>query len=153
MLQFFVNQAVFDVLNFEINLVFLIKPFSLHRKKVKTKSYLSWERKELLRWSKKDFFIIFEGLSIWNFLEGESLTLTKRYIIDSWKVSESEYTEALNMPGLHKVLQKTLYHKSLSGFWIFLRFWIWQSSKYAKITQDCEKTLHYRYLTGFWMCL
>ena len=45
------------------------------------------------------------------------------------------------------------HHRHLAGFWILLRFWIWQSFKYARITQDYEKTLHYRYLTGFWMCL
>ena len=33
----------------EIKLTFLIKPFSLHEKKVKTK--ISWELKELLRWN------------------------------------------------------------------------------------------------------
>ena len=46
--------------------------------------------------------------------------LIKRcYIIDVWQGSEyfsgSEYTRILNMPGLHKVLNKTLHYKYLLG--------------------------------------
>ena len=47
---------------FEI--IFLIKPFLLYDKNVKTKVYISWERKELLRWNKKAFFITFKVLSL-----------------------------------------------------------------------------------------
>ena len=66
------------VMNFEINLTFLIKPFFLHDQKVMIKlDYL--QQKELLRWNKKHFFIIFKGLSMKQitqiFLEGESPTL------------------------------------------------------------------------------
>ena len=49
-------------MNFEINLIFLIKLFFLHEQIVMTKTQISWERKELLRWNKKQFFIIFKGL-------------------------------------------------------------------------------------------
>ena len=38
-----------DAMNFEINLVFLIKPFFLQNQKAMTKTWTSWERKELLR--------------------------------------------------------------------------------------------------------
>ena len=40
-------------INFEINLIFLIK-FFLNEQKVKTKTEISWERKELLRWNKRN---------------------------------------------------------------------------------------------------
>ena len=67
-----------DAMNFKIKLIFLIKPFFLHDLKV-TKTEISSERKELLRWNKKAFFIISKGFSIKQithfFLEGESPTL------------------------------------------------------------------------------
>ena len=45
-------------------------------KKVKTKMWISWEQKELLRWNKKTFFIIFKGLSVAkNYLRRESASL------------------------------------------------------------------------------
>ena len=44
-----------DVMDFEINLTFLIQPFFLYDQKVLTKTLISWERKELLRWNKKHF--------------------------------------------------------------------------------------------------
>ena len=53
------------VIKFEINLTFLSNTsFCYMTKKVKTKSWISWERKELLRSNKKHFSIIFQGLSI-----------------------------------------------------------------------------------------
>ena len=68
-----------DIMNFEVNLVFLIKPFFLHDQNVVKKSSISWERKKLFRRNKKHFFIIFEELSIKQiqqiFLEGGSPTL------------------------------------------------------------------------------
>ena len=50
-----------DVMNFEVNLIFLIKLFFLHDQKVVTKSKISWERKELLRWNKKHFSSFLKG--------------------------------------------------------------------------------------------
>ena len=44
-----------DVMDFEINLIFLIKPFFLQDQKVMAKTEISWERKELLRSNKKHF--------------------------------------------------------------------------------------------------
>ena len=41
-----------DAMNFEVNPIFLIKPFFLHDQKVVTKTKICWERKELLRWKK-----------------------------------------------------------------------------------------------------
>ena len=38
-----------DVMGFEINLIFLVKPFFLHDQKVMTKALIYRERKELLR--------------------------------------------------------------------------------------------------------
>ena len=46
---------VCDVINFEINLSFPIKPFFLCNLKVRTKSYISQEWNELLTWNKKRF--------------------------------------------------------------------------------------------------
>ena len=48
------------VINFEINLIFLIKPFFYMTKKSRQNLNISWDRKELLR--EKAFFIIFKGL-------------------------------------------------------------------------------------------
>ena len=65
-----------DVMNFEVNLIFLIKLSFLHNQNVVTKDLISWEQKKLLRQNKKTFFIIFKWLSIkqitQRFLEGES---------------------------------------------------------------------------------
>ena len=54
-----VSQPNCDVINFEINGIFLIKPFLLHDQKVKTK--ISWEQEDLLRWNKKHFSPIFRN--------------------------------------------------------------------------------------------
>ena len=53
-----------NVMNFEVNLIFLIKRFFLHDQKVVTNTNIPWERKDLLRWNKKTFFITSKGLSI-----------------------------------------------------------------------------------------
>ena len=42
-------------MNFEANLIFLIKPFFPNDQKDMTKTELSSERKELLRWNKNHF--------------------------------------------------------------------------------------------------
>ena len=60
-----------DVMNFEVDLIFLVKPFFLHDQKVVTKTKISWERKELLRFKKH--FSIKQKTQF--FLEGEILTL------------------------------------------------------------------------------
>ena len=63
-------------MNFEVNLIFLIKPFFLHDQKVVTKTKISWEWKELLIWIEKHFSSLLKGFqsSNTNFLEGESPT-------------------------------------------------------------------------------
>ena len=43
------------------------------------------------------------------------------------------------MPSLHKVLKKMLHRTCLTGFRIFLRLWIWQGSKYVRVTQSSEQ--------------
>ena len=40
------------------------------------------------------------------------------------------------MPGF---IEKTLHHRDLTGFWIFLRFWTYQDSKYARVTEGSEE--------------
>ena len=48
-----------DSIIFEINFIFLSKPFFLHDQKVRKKK--SWERKELLRSNKKHFSSLLKG--------------------------------------------------------------------------------------------
>ena len=54
----------------------------------------------------------------------------KYFVIDVWQYSEyalnSEYATVLNMLGSHKVVNKILHHKYLTGFWICLQFWKYQ---------------------------
>ena len=47
--------------NVETKLIFQIKPFFLHDQKFKTKNWISWERKELLKWNKKHFSSFLKG--------------------------------------------------------------------------------------------
>ena len=54
-------KPVCDVMNFEVNLGFLITPFFLHDQNVATKTKISWERKELLKWKKKHFSSFLKG--------------------------------------------------------------------------------------------
>ena len=54
------------------NAIFLMKPFFINDQKVNTKIKLSWERKELLRWNKKQFSSLNQIKHF--FLEGESPT-------------------------------------------------------------------------------
>ena len=62
-----------DVVHFEINFIFLIKPF-FYMTKNQNKS---WEQKEVLKRNKKAFLIIFKGLSVAkNRLRTESLPFT-----------------------------------------------------------------------------
>ena len=69
-------------MNFEINLIFLIKPFFLHGLKAKTKIWTSWEPKEI----KKNFHrfqkAIIEAYKT-IFFEGESpiLNIHKIFLI------------------------------------------------------------------------
>ena len=44
-----------DVINFEINLICIIKLFFLHGQDVKTKIWISWKWKELIKWNKSHF--------------------------------------------------------------------------------------------------
>ena len=55
-----------DVIEFEIDLIFLIKPFSymLSLKNIKTKILISWERKELLTWNEKYFASFLKGFQL-----------------------------------------------------------------------------------------
>ena len=53
-----------DVMDFEINLFFLIEPFFLHDQKVMTKTLISQERKEPLGWNKKHFSSFLKGFQL-----------------------------------------------------------------------------------------
>ena len=61
-LQLFFNQFVTSWI---LKLFFLIKPFFLHEQNVKTKIWISWERKELLRSNKKHFSSFFNPSFHW----------------------------------------------------------------------------------------
>ena len=55
----------YDVMKFEINLTFLTMPFYyMTKKKVKTKTEISWERKELLGWNKNHFSSLLKGFQL-----------------------------------------------------------------------------------------
>ena len=61
-----------DIMNFEVNLIFLIKLFFLHNWKVR-KTEISWEWKELLRWNKNHlllFLMGFQSSKYTHFLKG-----------------------------------------------------------------------------------
>ena len=51
-------------MNFEINLISLIKPFFQHDQKVMTKTEISRERKKLLRWNKKFYSSFLKGFQM-----------------------------------------------------------------------------------------
>ena len=61
-LKLFINQVATSYI-FEINRNFLIKPFFVHDQKVKTENEIFLERKEISRWNKNHFSIIFKGVS------------------------------------------------------------------------------------------
>ena len=50
-----------DIMIFEVNVIFLIKPFFLHNRRVVKKTEISCERKELLRWNKNHFLLFLKG--------------------------------------------------------------------------------------------
>ena len=64
-----------DVMDFGINLIFLIEPFFLNDQKVMTKTLISWERKELLRWNKEYFSSFLKGFQLWKILSDLSVHL------------------------------------------------------------------------------
>ena len=93
-------------MNFELNLIFLIKRIFLHEQNIRDKNLKILKKKELLRWNKKRFFIISKGLLINQitqiFLEGESPT----FRLKAGKLDWIEYTDrgiftALTYPGFH----------------------------------------------------
>ena len=52
------------------------------------------------------------------------------FMLGVWHYSEypldSEYARALNMLGLHRILNKIFHHRYLTELWICLKFWICQ---------------------------
>ena len=90
-----------DVMNFEVNLISLNKPFFLHGKKVVTKTQTSWERKLLLSWNKKRFSSFLKGfqssLITQIFLEGRGPTLKLREKEDFAKLLKTLFIEHLRV--------------------------------------------------------
>ena len=62
--------------------------------------------------------------------------LIKCSILDIWE--DFLNIKVLNMSGLTKALNKTFHDRCLIVFWICLRFWICQDSKYTRFTHGSE---------------
>ena len=75
-------------MDFEINFIFLIKLFFLHDQEVMTKTSISWEWKELLRWNKKHFSSFLKGFQLLNCLRPQSALLKNFHLWDSSDHSE-----------------------------------------------------------------
>ena len=56
--------SVCDVINFEINIGFVIKPFYYMTKKFRTKTWMSLAQKEFFRWNEKHFSLFLKGISV-----------------------------------------------------------------------------------------
>ena len=77
-LQLFVNQVVTSY-NLKLNLSFQSSSFFLYDQKVKTKLYISWERKKLFKSILHHFERAFIDANNTTFLEGESPALMNYY--------------------------------------------------------------------------
>ena len=53
-----------DAMDFDVNLILLIKSFLLHDQKVGTKTKISWERTKFLRWNKNHFPSFLKGFQL-----------------------------------------------------------------------------------------
>ena len=84
-------------MSFEINLIFLIKPLFLHDQKVKTKIYVSWERRKLLRWNKKYFSL---------FLKGFNLSKKNNFFFGNWEFVFKDFLAKVSL--LAGFLKRTL---------------------------------------------
>ena len=109
-----------NVINFEFNLIFLIKPFFLQGQKVKTKSWISWERIELLRWNKKHFSSFSKGFHLKQikhfFLEGESPTLKLCFEpVESYEMFYSEFIPKFDM---HISYDSQRRHNKFKFLWV-----------------------------------
>ena len=106
--------SVCNIINFEINLSFLIKPFSYKTKKSEQKlKYLQKKKTFKVRW--KVFFIIFKGLS---FKQIKPLFLKSNFqiIFLSWELLLDSWVFKINIQTIDNP----------EFFWILLlmNFWI-----------------------------
>ena len=93
-------------MNFEINLIILIKQFFQHDKKV----MISWEQKQLLKMKQKAFFIIFKELSV------KQIT---QFFLGRWESDFNNVSICMNIPAY---AYASIYLNK-------------QSSEYAKISE------------------
>ena len=84
-----------DIINLEISLRFLIKPHFLHDQKFKTKSSISWERKELLSCNKIIFHHFYRDF----------IDVNKTKFFGGWK----SYIVLSKQIGLSQIITETTY--------------------------------------------
>ena len=145
------------VMNFDDNLIFLIKLFSLHDQKVVTKTKIFWKQKELLRWNKNAFLVIFKGLSVklitQFFLEGKNRTLILAYIftdsksVISWRFGNYEdfvsYEYSCYKYSIDKhTCSTTLHHPSKNS-------WLWGLVTKQDFPNGSQWNLHFLFLMAF----
>ena len=53
-----------DIINFEINLIFLIKAVFLNKQKINIKIWISWEQNKLSRGNKKGFSLLLKNFQL-----------------------------------------------------------------------------------------
>ena len=104
-LYFFVNHIV--TFKFEINLIYLIKPFFLHVQKVKTKTWISWGRKELLRWNRKHIYHILRA-----FIKANRTSLFGRWGSDFKSLQNNGKKQLLSMSSEENIFYTTTYNSS-----------------------------------------
>ena len=95
-----------DIINFNINLIFLIKPLFLHDQKVKTKIQISWERKEFLRRNKKHLF------SQKAFIEANKITFFRGWKPDFNKIKINKHV----LSSIPQKLKKDMFYMFSHGF-------------------------------------
>ena len=122
------------MINFETNHIFLIKLF-LHDQKIMRKITVSWERKELLRWNKKHFSLIWK-----DFLRSKKNIFFGVWEPDfnRWFLSEVSYI--IWQPNILTSLttSRGLTYSSLKT--IFLKKSPLQKICFLKIAKSLEKT-------------
>ena len=83
-----------------------------------------------------EYIIVLNILGFWIY-QDYTRFWKKYFVTDVWQYSEvfdSEYVTVLNMLRSYKVVNKIFHHKYLTGFWICLEFW-----KYQSYTGFCRK--------------
>ena len=98
---------------------------------LKKSKQISWERREILRWNKKAFFIIFEGLPLkqifFFFLEDESPTL---------KIWSCKITSCLEIDELTDSQSALWYNLTLMECGVDLSMFVEKSNRMAEWSEE-----------------